>query len=292
LAQSKIFISYSHKDAKALEQLQRFIQPLERDGLLEYWADTDLEPGDAWQSDIETALASATVAVLLISQDFLTSKFIYHDELPRILTREAAGELTVIPVWLSPATVDILEFPFTDAQGEERKTKLTRFQGIGTPDKSLSTWSRRERAYKKLAERLQTLAGTPATLAMTQQGSVAPAASIPNLGPQVLPDTEAYVYELTVHLERQGNNLNVHYYLPNGAAVGSLTHAWDTVRKTLEPIHALLDGTDRAALQHLIEQAPTQCGAAFFELLFGPETAWELILRTLFGQPPPAPRRA
>ena len=32
LEQARIFISYSHKDQKALEQFQRFTRPLERDG--------------------------------------------------------------------------------------------------------------------------------------------------------------------------------------------------------------------------------------------------------------------
>ena len=161
MEQPKIFVSYSHKNPKALKQLQRFLHPLEREGIIESWDDTRLKGGDDWRAEIDKALAAATAAVLFISQDFLDSNFIYQEELPRILTRAAADELTVLPVFLSPSNVEDLDFPFIDRQGIERSDKLTRFQGFGTPDKPLSglSWSDRERVYQKLSQRIKELAG-------------------------------------------------------------------------------------------------------------------------------------
>ena len=35
LTRAQIFISYRHRDKEKLEQLERFLKPLERDGLIE-----------------------------------------------------------------------------------------------------------------------------------------------------------------------------------------------------------------------------------------------------------------
>ncbi len=99
MATPRVFVSYSHKNRQALERLQTFLKPLERDGLIDYWDDTRLQAGEDWQSTIDAALSTATAAVLCISSDFLSSDFIYNEELPRILARAHSGALTVVPVF-------------------------------------------------------------------------------------------------------------------------------------------------------------------------------------------------
>ena len=42
-----IFISYSHKDAKWLDKLKQFLLPLEQEGLIKVWDDTE-STGRAW----------------------------------------------------------------------------------------------------------------------------------------------------------------------------------------------------------------------------------------------------
>src|SRR5215471_365061 len=152
-----VFVSYSHRDQEALERLKTFVRPLERDGLIGYWDDTRIEAGHDWEADILTALGQARVAVLLISQNFLASDFIAQEEIPRILAREHADDLLVIPVFVSPSMVASQTFPFVDASGQERRDTLTRFQGVGTPDKTLSdlSWSEGERQYAQFGQRLR-----------------------------------------------------------------------------------------------------------------------------------------
>ena len=152
-----IFVSYSRKDEKAFEQLMRFLRPLEDAELIELWVDAGLEDGEDWKAKIEQAVEDATTAVLLISQDFLDSKFIRSHELPRIVAKAEADELTLIPVFLGPC-LD-LEIPFADRHsGEEGSVKLTKYQShYGTRTSPLSTRSKREHAYAQLAERLQDL---------------------------------------------------------------------------------------------------------------------------------------
>ena len=75
MADRSVFISYSHADRKWLERLQVHLRPLIRDSIADIWDDTRIKPGDSWQLEIRKALESASVAVLLISADFLASEF-------------------------------------------------------------------------------------------------------------------------------------------------------------------------------------------------------------------------
>jgi hypothetical protein len=98
----QVFISYSRTDREWLERLQVFLKPLERQGAVERWDDTRLRTGERWHDEIKKALASAQVAVLLVSADFLASDFIVNEELPPFLAAEQARGLVVMPVILKP----------------------------------------------------------------------------------------------------------------------------------------------------------------------------------------------
>jgi hypothetical protein len=84
MARTKVFVSYSHKDADWLARFQEHIALLERLDLVDLWADTRIAGGSEWEREIEVALTNAKVAVLLVSPAFLFSKFIWSKEMPRI----------------------------------------------------------------------------------------------------------------------------------------------------------------------------------------------------------------
>ncbi|MBL3590139.1 MAG: TIR domain-containing protein [gamma proteobacterium endosymbiont of Lamellibrachia anaximandri] len=84
-----VFISYSHKDQTWLDRLRVFLKAYERKGL-KVWCDPYIEVGQRWEREIERALEDTCVGVLLISQDFIASDFIYERELPPL--REGADK--------------------------------------------------------------------------------------------------------------------------------------------------------------------------------------------------------
>ncbi|MBD2329955.1 toll/interleukin-1 receptor domain-containing protein [Alkalinema sp. FACHB-956] len=102
----KIFVSYSHEDAEWLKKLQIHLKPLTRKGTIDLWDDTRIQTGDDWQQAIETALANAQIAILLVSPNFIASDFIADNELPPLLDAAQANGLKIfwIPISYSSHT--------------------------------------------------------------------------------------------------------------------------------------------------------------------------------------------
>jgi hypothetical protein len=70
-----VFISYSHKNEAWKDRLVTHLGVLAQEGLLDTWDDRRIGAGSNWKKEIEDALKKSSVAVLLVSADFLTSKF-------------------------------------------------------------------------------------------------------------------------------------------------------------------------------------------------------------------------
>lgn len=94
----KAFISYSHADAAIKVDLLKHLTPLSRLGLVEAWHDGEIETGDKWADAIKGNLESADIIILLISVDFINSRYCNQIELTHAMEREANNTTVVIPV--------------------------------------------------------------------------------------------------------------------------------------------------------------------------------------------------
>lgn len=94
----RIFISYSHKDETYKDELVTILTPLQDEGILEIWQDREIIPGDEWYEAIQAAMNSCNLALLLISGDFLASRFIRDKELTRLFQRRKEEGLRVVPI--------------------------------------------------------------------------------------------------------------------------------------------------------------------------------------------------
>lgn len=100
-----IFISYSHEDAAVFLRAKAHLSALTLgEANLRIWSDEDIEAGEEWREEISRALHEASAAVLLLSADFMNSKFIRNDELPHLL--QAAEEGLQI-FWVKADHVDV-----------------------------------------------------------------------------------------------------------------------------------------------------------------------------------------
>jgi formylglycine-generating enzyme required for sulfatase activity len=124
----ELFISYSHHDEHWLEKLRTHLKPLESLYGLERWDDSLIRPGDKWLEEIETALARAQVALLLVSPDFLASDFIQGNELPELLRSAEKDGLKIIWLPLRPSSWEL--YP-----------DIRQYQAIMSPAKTLAQMS-------------------------------------------------------------------------------------------------------------------------------------------------------
>jgi len=118
-----LFISYSHKDKEWLQKIRKFLSPLEKKDLVKIWDDREIKAGDDWHEEIDKSLNSAKAALLLVSQDFLTSEFIENNELPQLLKAAKDRGVTIFWVAIGWSTV--------------KDTELSKFQAINNPSKPL-----------------------------------------------------------------------------------------------------------------------------------------------------------
>jgi len=129
IQRKELFISYSHHDEPWLKKLRIHLKPLESLYRLERWDDSLIQPGDKWLNEIQTALARAQVALLLVSPEFLASDFIQRKELPELLRYADEDGLKVLWLPLSPSSWKL--FPH-----------IEQYQAIISPAKSLAQMSK------------------------------------------------------------------------------------------------------------------------------------------------------
>jgi DNA-binding NarL/FixJ family response regulator len=127
---NQVFISYSHKDIGWLERLQVMLKPLVKSNSLTVWDDRCIKAGTDWREQIEMALRSARLAVLLVSPDFLASDFIAKDELPPLLEAAAGDEFSIIPVFVRPSLY--------------KETVIEKYQAANKPSRPLAGLSKND----------------------------------------------------------------------------------------------------------------------------------------------------
>ena len=99
---AKVFISYSHKDEEFKDELVTMLAGLQRRGVIDAWQDRCIEEGDEWYQGIQAAMQDCDLAVLLISANFIASRFIQDEELPGLLRHHMGEGLRVVPVIVKP----------------------------------------------------------------------------------------------------------------------------------------------------------------------------------------------
>jgi len=137
----EIFFSYAHADEALRNQLEKHLGSLKRQKRIITWYDRNIPPGGEWASEIGAHLKTAHIILLLISPDFIDSKYCWSTELKKAIQRHNAGEACVIPIIVRPA--------------DWKKTPFAKLQALPTNGKPISTWSNIDEALLNVVEGIQ-----------------------------------------------------------------------------------------------------------------------------------------
>ena len=99
-ASIEVFYAYAHEDEELVKELQKHLSILKWQGVIREWYDREITAGTDWKGQLDQHLNSSGIILLLVSADFLASKYCYDVEMRRALERHDQGEARVIPVLL------------------------------------------------------------------------------------------------------------------------------------------------------------------------------------------------
>ena len=132
----KIFISYSHKDAEARDELIARLAGLKSDGLISVWLDNEIAPGDTWRDAIFSHLAESDILLYLTSAASLASA-----NCNRELASALNANMRVIPIIVEEC--DWLHHPLSD------------FKALPDKGKPIRAWRPESRGWQNVVERLR-----------------------------------------------------------------------------------------------------------------------------------------
>ena len=96
----KLFLSYSHKDEKNIEEFIKHIVPLKQNGSIEDWYDRKIIAGKNFQEAIDNKLEDADIVCLFISANFFNSEACMEEKRNSLELRKKQG-ITIMPIILS-----------------------------------------------------------------------------------------------------------------------------------------------------------------------------------------------
>lgn len=134
----KIFCCYAHEDASYLAKLKTHLAPLQRQGLINIWSDTNISPGTNWEHEITRELTTAQIILMLISPNFMDSDYCYCKEMRTALERHERGEVCVIPIILRPTFWQIAPFQ--------------KIQALPKDGKPLKDWTNQDKGFLQVVE--------------------------------------------------------------------------------------------------------------------------------------------
>ena len=134
----KLFYSYCHVDKEYRKRLDNFLVSLKDDGKITAWYDGEIVTGDYWDAKIEQNMKESDILLLLVSQDFLSSKACKKE----------------IDFGLNPANKKIV-IPIILKECMWKDTKLKEVLAIPKDGLPVTKWSSEDEAWVNVAENIK-----------------------------------------------------------------------------------------------------------------------------------------
>ena len=169
MAMARVFFSYSHADEALRDRLEKALAMLRHEGLIESWHDRRIIAGDEVDPAIDAELEKADVILLLVSPDFLASRYCFGIEVRRAMERHRAGAARVIPIILRPCEWD--RAPFAGLLATPRDGK------------PVTKWPDQDEAFLDATRAIRA-----AVEAIVPHPAAAAAPAYPGVGPALAPE--------------------------------------------------------------------------------------------------------
>jgi hypothetical protein len=161
----KVFVSYSHEDSIFRKEVQKFLVNLEREKLIKIWQDVLINPGDIWEEEIQNSLENADIIILLVSQNFINSTYIYEKEMKKAIKKAEDKSAVIIPVLLKNCDWSnwiVLPEGTDENLVNQDKGKIGKYQFMPMDDdqklKPIVKWANEEDAWMKLVSFIRKIA--------------------------------------------------------------------------------------------------------------------------------------
>ena len=138
----RVVISYAREDKKGVDDLKKILVQFEDKGLIKCWHDEGIPLGAEWDPYIREQLMQADFVLLLMSHDFLASRYIHEVEMEIALARAEKKECIVIPILFR-------ECAWKDS-------RVAAYKAIPNDDSPISSgkWHSTDAAWKEVSEQL------------------------------------------------------------------------------------------------------------------------------------------
>jgi len=133
-----MFISYSHADEGLKDKLKSHLSNLVNNNKIDTWDDREIIAGDEWEEDINHFLETSQFILLLISSDFLASKFCISVEVKKAIERHNLKDAVVIPICLRAC----------DWSG----ASFGKLQGLPQDMKAVTSWNNEDEAFTNVVK--------------------------------------------------------------------------------------------------------------------------------------------
>ena len=143
----KVFITYSHRDKEAKDELITRLAVMVRNSLIEIWHDNEILPGDKWRESISNNLLSSDILLYLVSAASLASENC-NKELAEALEKSS---LRTIPIILEAS----------DWQGH----RISGFQALPDFGKPITAWRHASDGWQNVVEGIRRVIGEMSILA-------------------------------------------------------------------------------------------------------------------------------
>lgn len=161
---AKLFFSYCHADEALRDRLEKHLSLMKNQGLIETWHDRGINAGDDIDSSIDVNLESSDIILLLVTADFLASRYCFSVEMSRALERQREGGARVIAVILEPC--DWKSAPFG-------KSLVVPKDG-----KAVTTWANQAEAWTDITKQIRVVVEQASGQSASMTSSASPTESI------------------------------------------------------------------------------------------------------------------